>query len=299
MSEDALVKNTDADIQSYEDDITIRGCQLTLPQIKAAYRELAILTKKEGERIVDALVKTEDMSEEEFTERNKFLKDDAFRITVSIIGFDGVTTYRETEDIFDSDNLPLPIKTVFFTNANSFRRHANETLPRNRFSFWLHLDKPPLFDPNPLVSNPTPNDSKVEIQAEDVGYFRAVQKIVSNKLSSNKKWYSFVHEKFAYDIGLWIIALPYALYWITIYSDSFFPSDGKYASFRVAFYIYGLGLSLISYRALFSYIKWAYPVNILEENKDHATRHRVILGTIVSSLVVSGVKSVMGVVAGP
>jgi hypothetical protein len=46
MSEDALIKEANADVQWYEDDIPIRGCQLTLPQIKAVYRELATLTKK-------------------------------------------------------------------------------------------------------------------------------------------------------------------------------------------------------------------------------------------------------------
>ena len=54
-------------------------------------------------------------------------------------------------------------------------------------------------------------------------------------------------------------ALPYALYWITIYTDYLFPPDSKFASFRVASYIYGLGLSLLAYRALFSYFKWAFP----------------------------------------
>ena len=268
-----------------------------MPQIKAVYRELATLTKKEGERIVASLVKPEDMSEEDFTKRNQLLKDDAFRITVSIIGFDGQTAYRESEDIFDSNNLPLPIKTVFFTNENSYKRHSNGEEPENRFSLWVSFDKPPLFDPNPLVSAPTPNLSKVRIWAKDVGYFRAAQNIVSNKIRSDKKWYSFIHEKFAYDIGLWFIWLPYALYWVTIYLDYFFPSDGIHASFRIGFYIYGLGSSLLIYRALFGYMKWAFPVNILEENKDPATRHRLMLGAIVLSLVVSGVQSVLGTVA--
>lgn len=57
-------------------------------------------------------------------------------------------------------------------------------------------------------------------------------------------------------------------------------------------------LSLLTYRALFGYIKWAFPVNILEENKDRATGHRLMLGAIVSSLIVSGAKSVLGTVAG-
>ena len=298
MSENALVGEANADIQWYEDVIPIRGCQLTLLQIKAAYRELAVLTKNEGKRIVSSLEKPEDMSDEDFKKSNQFLIDDAFRVTVSIVGFDGQTVYGETEEIFDSDNLPFPIKTVFFTNETSFKRHANQTLPQNRFSFWFHLIKPPLFDPNPLVSDPTPNHSEVEIRADDVSYFRAVQNIVSKKLNSNKKLYSFVHEKFAYDIGLWFIALPFALYWVTVYTDYFFPIESNYASFRIACYIYGLGLSLISYRALFGYIKWAFPVNVLEENNDRATRHRIILGGIVFSLIASGAKSLFGFMTG-
>lgn len=298
MSESELMKESKNDAQWYEDEIPIRGCQLTLPQIKATYRELAILTKKEGERIIRSLQKPEDISDAEFKERNQFLKEDAFKITVSIIGFDGQTVYGETEDIFDSKNLPTPIKTVFFTNVNSFKRNANGAEPANRFHFWVNFDKPPLFDPGLQPSEPTVNNSKAIIKADDVGYFRALQNIFSSKIRSNKKWYAFVHEKFVYDVGLWFVALPYALYWITIYGDHFLPSDGKHASFRVALYIYGLGISLIVYRALFSYVKWAFPVNILEENKDHATRHRLTLGAIVFSLVVAGVKSALGTVAG-
>lgn len=298
MSEDALVKEAKADIQWYEDDIPIRGSQLALSQIKAAYRELAILTKREGESIVGALAKPKDMSKEEFTKRNQFLADDAFRITVSIIAFDGQVAYGETEDIFDSKALPLPIKTVFFTNVNSYKRHSNGSEPPNRFLLWVHFDKPPLFDPNPVLSEPTPNYSRAEIRANDVGYFRATQNIIGTKLKSKDKWHSFIHEKFTYDMGLWFVALPYALYWVTVYSDYFFPSDGEHASFRIAFYIYGLGMSLLIYRALFSYFKWAFPVNILEENKDRATPHRLLLGAIVFSLIVSGVKSVLGTLAG-
>lgn len=298
MSEDVLIKETKTDIQWYEDDIPIRGCHLTLPKVKAVYRELQVITKKEGESVVGALSRPEGIGEEEWAERCKFLKDDAFRITVSIIGFDGQSVYGETEEIFDSNKLPSPIKNIFFTNTTAFKRHSSGNDPVNRFSLWINFDKPPLFDPNPLVSEPTPNYSRVEIRAEDVGYFRAVQNIIGNRLRSNKRWYWFIHEKFAYDVGLWFVALPYALYWVSIYSEYLFPVGGKYAAFRVGFFIYGLGISLLVYRALFGYIKWAYPVNILGENKDRATGHRVVLGTIVLGLLVTGVTSVIGTIAG-
>lgn len=298
MSEDALVDEAKADKFWYEDDIAVRGCHLNLPQIKAAYRELSVLTKQEADRIVGALLKLDGESDEDFEKRKQFLKDEAFRVTVSIVGFNDETAFGDRERIFDSKELPLPIKTIYFTNITAFKPHADGAEPRNRFAVWLHFHKPPLFDPNPLVSEPTPNPSKVEIAAEDVGYIRAIQTIVGNKLKSDKKWHAFIHEKFAYDIGLWFIALPYALYWITIYSDYFFPAGSSHASFRIAFYIYGIGLSLLLYRALFGYLKWAFPVNILDENKDRAMRHRLMLGAILSSLVISGVKSGLSTVAG-
>lgn len=298
MSEDALAKEAKPDIQWYEDDMPLRGCQLTLPQIKATYRELATLTAKEGDRIVGSLSRPEGMTEDDFAKRNRAVRDDAFRITVSIVGFDRQTTYGETEDVFDSKNLPFPVSAIFFTNTTAFRRHSNGVDPPNRFSVWLYFDKPPLFDPNPLVSEPTRNPSRAAIAGDDVGYYRAVQNIIGMKLRSNKKWYSFIHEKFAYDIGLWFVALPYCLYWITVWNDRLLPPNGLHSSFRTAFYIYGLGLALLAYRALFGYIKWAFPVNILEENKDRATRHRITLGAIVFGIFATGVRSALSALAG-
>ncbi|CCF20160.1 membrane protein of unknown function [Pseudorhizobium banfieldiae] len=299
MSDDALRKESKGKVQWYADDIPIRGCQLSLSVVKAAYRELTALTQKEGEAIISKLARPEEVSEEDFAKRNTFLLDDAFRVTVSIIGFDGETTYGEDETIFESTHLPQPIKTILFTNVTAFKRHSDGAEPRNRFYVWLHFDKPPLFDPNPLVSEPTANSSLVEIKADDVGYFRAVQTIVTSKLCSKRRFHSFIHEKFAYDIGLWFVAIPYALYWVTVYNDYFFPANGPLASYRVAFFIYASGMCLILYRALFMYLKWAFPVNVLEENKDNATTHRVVLGGIFMGLIISGITSVVGTLAGP
>lgn len=297
MSESEVGMERNDNQQWYERDIAVRGCQLTLPKIKLLYRELQEVSDKEGERIISSLVKPKKMSASEFEKQNKNLMENAFRITVSIIGYDGQTVYGEFENIFDSDNLPEQIKTIFMTNTTAYKRNADGISPRNSVSIGLHFDKPPLFDPNPLVSEPTPNSSFAEIKSEHVGFLRAMQEIVSSKLGS-KKWYAFIHEKFSYDLGLWFVALPYALYWITIYADFLFPPGGKFSSFRIAFYIYGLGLSLILYRGIYGYLKWAFPVNILEENKDRATLHRLTLVAIVSGLFISGAKSFMKTLIG-
>jgi len=292
-----LINNTNTDIRWYSDNIPIRGCRLDLPKIKAAYEELSKLTVKEGERIVNSRNRPKRMRKQAFQDENKFLLDDAFRLTVSIIGFDGQTSYGESEEIFERKNLPSRIKTIYFTNETAYRRNANNELPANRFSLSLHFDKPPLFDPDPVLSEPTINSSSVNLKADDVGYFRAVQTIVNEKLNIHKTWYSLIHAKFAYDVGMWLFAIPVALYWLTIYNEYLF-TNGNQASFNVAFFIYGAGLSLILYRTLFSYLKWAFPVNILEENKDRATRHRIILGTIIAGLFYSSIESVIKTITG-
>ena len=86
MYDETLAKDAKSDIQSYEDDIPLKGYNVRLTRIKAAYRELATLTKAEGERIVASLTKPEEISEEEFAKRNKLVKEDAFRIPISVVG---------------------------------------------------------------------------------------------------------------------------------------------------------------------------------------------------------------------
>ena len=292
MVDDVLITE-ESDLQVYEAVIPVRGYELSLSIVRAAYREFVTLTKGEGRRIVGTLKKPEDISEEDFAQRNSFVEKDAFRVTVSIIGFDGQTTLDDHERIFNSKNLPMPIKTIYFTNITAFRPHANGQEPITSFQLWLHFDKPPLFDPSPLLSEPTRNGSEVIVKAHDLAYFRAAQQIVQDKLFKQRTMFSFIHEKFAYDVGLWFIAMPSALYVITSKLDQFVPSDGKFGSYRVALFIYGIGTSIIIYRTLAGYLKWAFPLNILIENKDKAWRHRVIFGAIFFSLITAIVRSML------
>ncbi|NTA49638.1 hypothetical protein G6L34_16125 [Agrobacterium tumefaciens] len=294
MSETIIAERYNPDAVWYEEKIPIRGNHFNLADVKASYRELQQLNAREG-AMVDKLVKFEDESDEDFVSRKDFLLKDAFRVTVSIIGFEGQTVYGETQDVFDADDVPFPIKTIYFTNLTAFSRNANGTKPPNFFEITVTFDKPPLFDPNPLVSDPTPNESAATLKCRDVPFFRAAQTIVRKHLNSKRKWYSFIHGQFAYDIGLWLGAFPYALYWIAVYAAYFFPNDRPNWSYRIAFFIYSIGISLFAYRALFGYVKWAFPVNRLEENKDAATANRIVLGAIFSSLFLTALASVLGI----
>jgi hypothetical protein len=97
-------------------------------------------------------------------------------------------------------------------------------------------------------------------------------------------WYAPIHETFTYDVGLWVFWAPYVLFNVTVYADKWLPATGTLSSYRPAFYMYGIGVGLIIYRFLFGYFKWAFPVNVLADNRDCAFTHRAVFATIVIGL---------------
>jgi hypothetical protein len=165
-------------------------------------------------------------------------------------------------------------------------------------SAFIDFSKPDLFDPNPLVSDATPNEGNVTVNAQDITFFNAVQKVVEKRLTSHRTWYGAIHRNFAYDVGLWIVALPIGLYFSAYYMDQIIPTGSSFELFRWPLFFYFVGLSLIAYRALTAYAKWAFPVNILLENKDYALTHRVMLGGFASWLFYKVASTIYTIVVG-
>lgn len=269
----------------YEERIAVRGCYLSLDEIKLFYRELSKINADFGRAIISDLEREKDLSDEEWDARKSFLLRDAFCLTVSINGGKDAKFYGESEEIFSSSDLPQPIKTIFFTNINSWRRNANDTLPRNRIEVFLDFEKPALVDPSPLVSDPTPNNSNVTVTASDMTYYRAVQHLVATCLLSKRTRYEFLHRPFVYDLGMWAIILPTALILFTSFAERMIPLGSKLEPYRWALLAYLTGLALILYRVFVGYTKWAFPVNVLADNKDGAWRHRAAIGGIFLLLV--------------
>lgn len=298
MAEDALVTTERKPVGWYEEEIPVRGCHLTLDNIKEAYRDLQAINRKFGEQIVATVPRSPDMTDQQWEAHKAFLLSDAFCLTTTVNGLRDEQLYGETVDVFDSPNLPKPIKSIFFTAANSFKRHANGNEPTNRISVFLDFGKPELFDPNPLVSAATPNEGNVTVNAQDITYFNAVQKAVEKRLTSNRTWYGAIHRNFAYDVGMWFLALPVALYFSAFYMNQIIPTGSKFELFRWPLFVYFVGLSLIAYRALMAYAKWAFPVNILAENKDKALKHRLALGGLTSWLFYQVASTVYSMVFG-
>lgn len=298
MTENALVTTDRKPVGWYEEVIPVRGCRLSLENIKDVYRDLHTINRQFGEQVVSTMQPEPGLSEAEWEERKAFLLDDAFCLTITVSGLRDQKLYGETAALFDDPGLPKPIQSIYFTNVVSFKRNANGNEPRNRISVFLDFGKPEVFDPNPLVSEATPNEGNVTVHAEDVTFFNAVQKAVEKKVTAHKTWYGAIHRNFAYDIGMWLIALPVSLYFSAFYMDQLIPTGGNFELFRWPLFIYFVGLSLIFYRALTAYAKWAFPVNVLKENEDRSLKHRIALSGFASWLFYKVASTVYGIIVG-
>lgn len=284
MSDISLGRSDHSTIGWFEETRPIRGCKLSLDEVIDIYRELSRINQSFGDKVIATISQLQDETPEEWEHRKAALHENAFRLTISIHGDRESMMYGEYESIFTSAELPNPIRTIYFTNRTAWRRNADDTEPRNRIDVNLDFSKPSLFDPSLLVSEPTPNNSTIVVQADDVSYFRAVQQVIDKKILSKRTWYSAIHRPFVYDIGLWLFALPVCLIVATYYMEQWLPTTGEFHAYRWAFFVYSIGLGAILYRILTSYIKWAFPVNVLKENRDTALKHRLVLAAILSAL---------------
>ena len=265
----------------FEKRISARGLCLSLDDVKALYQELSVINRKFGVSTISRLPTDPKMSDEEWGRYKAFLLEDAFCLTVSILGDEDQQLYGENAEVFKSENLPHPIRKIYFNNITAWQRHAQNTRPQNSIEVDLDFSKPPLLDPFSVLSEPTPNSSNVTVRADDMTFYKAARQVVDTRLAKHRTWYAAIHRSFAYDMGVWLLALPAGLAIATYYMERWLPVGGDLEAFRWAFFLYALGIVVLGYRFLSGYLKWAFPVNVLTENNDKGLRHRIALGGII------------------
>jgi hypothetical protein len=158
--------------------------------------------------------------------------------------------------------------------------------PGARFNLNFDFTKPPLFEVHTPLSAPTANMTNLHVQGNRSAWIAGVQAAVEDVLKERKTQRQWLHRAFMYDLGLFLLGFPFAFYFcwkISGFIDRFFGPMGGFM--HGAAYFYSAILILVLYRGLFGYAKWAFPVAELTDNKDVAIRHRVVLGSIVVSLI--------------
>jgi len=170
-------------------------------------------------------------------------------VTVTISGLDGINAYGEALDLFSSEILPAPVMSIYMTNITAYAGVFKQN-PSDNFTLLLDFGKPPVFDWSSIVSNPTTNNSKLSISGLDLTFVRSVEASIANTLQHERPFWKFIHAPFVYDIGLWFIGMPYAIYflsgiinWITIKVPRL--EEFKFALYIYTFVIFSLTLSIL------------------------------------------------------
>jgi hypothetical protein len=253
--------------------IPIEAVSLSTSDVKSIFERLFAIVAERGSRAAATLVKPPEEAQDAFEQRCHNFIASAFRVTVTIKGVNGLELYGDNTSLFLSPELPEIFESIFMTNTVAFASFSGGRNPPETFSLFLDFSKPPLLDGSRLPSAPTPNASELDIVGS-VSWVSAVKDAVEKTLDNRKNGRGRLHISMIYDFGLMVMALPLALYgcWkLSLYVSTVFGSLSPFLVGTVYLYIVLSGLWI--YRAMFGYLKWAFPI-VEHTDTSRAGRHR-------------------------
>jgi hypothetical protein len=274
--------------------IPIKAIKLSLDDIRTIDQRLMIQIGEQAEFEISRLIRPPNQSEADFNAYKQNAREQAFKITFTVLGRNGQSLFGDDIAVFNSPLRPENIANIYMTNVTAYQAFSGNK-PLNAFELTLDFAKPPLLDANNPVSAPTPNFSSLTVQGDRESWIASVCDAVLGVTQARKTKRTWMHQGFVYDAGLFMFALPFALYVCWKVSPFVSAQLAPAHSFLAAVaYVYVTLTTLFAYRILFGYTKWAFPTVELTDNGDMATKHRAILGTIILALVVNIVWEIRG-----
>jgi len=252
--------------------------------LRRLYANISKVIEKKAEEFISGLKIPEGYTQEKFESEKTVIRERAFKVTVTLTSPTGANIYGETIDVFAAEFIPSPLASVYMTNNTAFMG-VFKANPQDSFAVLLDFGKPPVFDWAFIVSNPTANNSNLTINGLDMTFVRSIESSVMNALQDRRPFWKFIHAPFSYDIGLWLLAMPYGIFECTKAIAALTKSFPVFDDYKLGLYIYALVLLLAVYRFFFQYVKWVFPLNVYADNQDSSALHRSVIAAIVLGLV--------------
>ncbi len=273
--------------------VPIKAVRLSMADLQRVYERLTSYVEEECEKRLAGVQKPDNKTDDEFETWKEEVRSFAFKIDVTIRSRSGVELVANDASIFSSSNLPEGIETVFFSNTPSFETYLGQK-PINRFSLLLDFSKPPLLDSRNPLSNPTANNSHLNIEGDRDSWMASIEAAVMEVLANRKNNRGWLHRAYIYDLGMLLFAIPTGFYvcwrFSGVVNQQFQPIHDFVAA---AVYLYLVVFVLWMYRFFFEYTKWAFPLVELASDQDGATKHRAFWVMIVIGLIVQAIWSVL------
>ena len=162
----------------------------------------------------------------------------AFRIAVTIVGRPGESLFGYGTEPLTSPNIPEPIDSIHISNCDAYQTVTGSN-PVNNFTLHLDFSTPPLVDNNNPASAPTPNVSTLTIKGDRDAWVASIHQAVMDVLEKKFNNRRIFHMAHIYDIGLFFLGLPLAIYLCWHVSEFVETNVGAHSLFlSAAAYIY-------------------------------------------------------------
>lgn len=225
-----------------------------------------------------------DQSSEDY-EKNKEEIKNSFKTQINVNGTAGEQIIGDISDVFNSPNFPDKIKSILVSSSSSFQFKYG-IKPRNHFALFIDFNKPQMLDFSFLPSQATPNESNICVTGFDASWVHGVFSEASSFIDQHSSKSTWIHKHSIYDLLVWCFGLPFG-FWTTYKLSDFLNSIfGKFSIFvQNAAYVYVFLASLILFRLLFHYARWAWPLVEYRSPKNAALKHRISLSVIILGIV--------------
>ncbi|MGI0134319.1 MAG: hypothetical protein ACREBW_05120 [Candidatus Micrarchaeaceae archaeon] len=264
--------------------VPITACRLRHDGLKRLYQIVNEKQKEYRDKVVSRLSQMQEETLDKFLERKR-LVEEAFVTSVTITGTNGERLTANNEKIFDDINLPTSLKSVFYS-TQSVPKAVLKHLPEDRITVFLDFSQPSILDFSRLPTFPTPNESNFEIVANSDSWFSATKGKLTDFFSERRTGYDWIHRAGAYDILLFVVGLPLAV-WASVNVGAALPNIASINILpRALVYSYVFLAVLFLYRAFFSYSRWVFPkVEIETHIGKTPLKHRSAWGVMLLAII--------------
>ena len=261
--------------------IPIRGCKVTIEDLKRLYSLLSVSAEAAVETHLSGIPPLEGKNPEEEAQ----LRDNVRKLgqlTVTIIDAHGGQRVNQSVDCLKPENLPDKIETITFDSTTGF---ANTQISlMNKFQLHLDFTDTPGFNIYNPIDHETPNYSRFEVTGADEAWVNNVTQKVTNFFNERKSTSLWLHNRRLFVFITWLLLIP-SSFWIAYGIDNFLiPKDSDiHIALRGSLNVYFFLLTFFVLRYLFWALRWAYPVIELVGTKQ--TFIRWVINTVFLSYI--------------
>jgi hypothetical protein len=261
----------------------IPACSLAVSDLR---RLFAVLEPKAAEAAAEQLQqfhKLPTQTDEQFSALQNEIRG-LMSLVVRIQGGNGEWSAATSIDAINEDSLPAVLTQIVYECGPLYRARFN-LFAQNHFSVTLDFRRTHLADLTNLATDTGLGPSFVNIQGVNITWVNAVDNEIRTFFRERATRRTWLHSRFAYDIGLFLVGIPLCLDGIYHLDQRLAPIVKLPQAIFVALYVYLALVGLWTFRILFNYAKWVFPkIEAQTQRRGAAAIHKMVIGAIMITL---------------